>query len=124
MGVVWVEKSKTGDKRVTRVDYATGKRDVLYDSPKPMVERGVKSASNGVIGGKKALAEAKALDAKLGVSDKIEYRPMGNGAYVANYDSIGNYDKWMFAHKRVNHDAGCGTPCPGDFKGQFPGEFD
>lgn len=123
MAVVWIER-RDGMKTVTRVDYEADTVEVLSASPKASIKRGVRSISNGVAGGPKVLADAKALDARLGVSDLIEYCPTGKGGYEAVYKSVGDFDRWMRKHKRVNRHAGCGTPCPGDFKGQIPGEFD
>lgn len=82
------------------------------------------SYSNGVIGGKSALDAAVAMDVKLGVADKIAYRPIGNGAYAAVFSSAKEKAKWMKAHKRVDTNGGYGDPCPGDFRRNTPGEFD
>lgn len=123
MSTIWIE-TRNGEKTVTRVDYDTGKRTVLSKPPSVKPKRGLSNPDNGVIGGPATLAKAKKLDADLGVADCVKYREVHSGAYEAVYDSVSNYDKWMHAHKRVNFNAGHGTPCPGDFRGQYPTEDD
>ena len=84
-----------------------------------------RSLSNGVVGGPEALRKAQAMDAKLGVADKIRYVEIAPGAYEARFKlGTDNQAEWMKAHKRVDHNAPCGIPCPGDFRRNVPGEFD
>lgn len=119
--VIWVER-KNGTTTVTRVDYGTGERAPgCVKNQKPGKEK--HSLSNGVCGGPAALAEAKAMDRKLGVADKVQYRDIGNGAYAAVYSDYKAENAWMRAHGRVRMHGGCGDPVPGDFKGKLPGEF-
>lgn len=121
--VVWIERGKKGTT-VTRVDYRANRSTVLSKPEKPSIKRGMVSFSNGVVGGASALTDAMAKDRALGVADCIEYKPFGAGGYSANYSDVSSFDRWMHAHKRVNHNAGCGTPCPGDFRGQVPKEYE
>lgn len=95
---------------------ADGGTEVLQKpSPNDLIRRGMVSRSNGIVGGKKVMRAHEEADAKLGVSDCVRYVPIGHGAYEAHHPSVAAYEKWMRAKRRVNHHAGDGTPCPGDF---------
>lgn len=71
------------------------------------------SSSNGVPS--RQVAQAEAVDRQLGVP--IKYLKDGPLAYAA-FDSRRQKQKWLKAHRRVDHDAGCGDPAPGDFVGR------
>ena len=118
--VFWTER-RNGKSTTVRVDYATGecaKAKLEYARKREIV-----SLSNGICGGRAALAEAKEMDRRLGVSDKIEYRPMGNGAYAAVFANPKDKNAWMRANRRVDFNAGYGDPCPGDFRNKYPQEY-
>ena len=124
MTVIWNERRADGTRSIVRKDYEQGTEEVIASTGPNRFPKGVQSLSNGIIGGEAKLEEAKELDRKLGVADRVEYIPQGNGAYRADYKSVGDYEKWMRAHKRVNLNAGCGTPCPGDFWKDAQPEFE
>ena len=65
------------------------------------------------------LAKAKAIDRQLGVSDEYEVR----GAFAYKVFSPAPTvrqakNRWLRAHRWVDHDAGYGDPAPGDFTGE------
>lgn len=122
--VIWRERLRDGSTKVTVV-HADGTEEVVshFDENNRAAKRGIRFVDNGVVGGPEALRKAQALDRKLGVGGNVRYVEIAKGAYEAQYDSTADYDKWMKAHKRVNTNAGCGTPCPGDFRRNVPPEF-
>jgi hypothetical protein len=117
---------KGDDAKVERV-FADGARVLLSEPPVGKVagaEGGYwqLSESNGLIGPDAVRRKAEKLDAKLGVP--IDYVPVGRGRWKAGFKSKTEKRAWLTAHKRVDFDAGYRDPCPGDFRGQVPQEFE
>ena len=119
-----IVERRGGDVKVTR--WSGGDKSVLSGAqrnPRRAVSP-IESVSNGVCGGKAVLANAKAMDTKLGVADRIDYQPVGSGAYKAVFKNAADRSAWLRAHKRVDHNAGYSEPCPGDFRNMYAGEFE
>ena len=123
MAVIWRERRRDGTEEVLRYDFEAGTVEQL-SGPPPAHKIRHDSMSNGIVGGKRALARAKAMDAKLGVDDMIRYVPRGGGRYDARFNSTANRRSWLRAHGRVDYDAGYGDPKPGDFSRNCPPEFE
>jgi hypothetical protein len=117
MKLITTKRGKDGVKRRFVTDLATGK----------IVEGGTRSraltpsdgdyyqisSSNGVPAHQ--VEQAKAVDRQLGVP--ITYLQDGPIAYAA-FDDRSQKNKWLRAHRRVDHDAGYSEPAPGDFAGR------
>lgn len=117
MSYVFIHRKRDGSTEITRT-HDDGRKELLAQEPPPGCPRGHLSTSNGIVGGPAAKRIHEKLDAELGIRDCVEYVPIGHGAYKAKYEDIHNFDRWMRGRRRVNHDAGYGTPAPGDFAGK------
>lgn len=116
----YITKHGAEGKTVTRVFVENGKErhEVIAAPPKASMKRGLVSMQNGLVGGEDVKREQEAKDAANGVRDCVRWVEKGHGAYVADYPDVKSFDRWMHANERVNHNAGLGTPAPGDFRGR------
>ena len=115
MIVRYIHKKADGTITSRVVDMSTGK--LVKNQRRQRSQPGEQgywqlSMSNAV--GVEQEAQARKIDAALGVP--IDYVKKGDTALAA-FDSRPQKQKWLRAHKRVDHDAGYGDPAPGDFGG-------
>lgn len=125
---------KNGEVDVKIVDYKT--QEVLAHLPhsERSAQKPILSASNGVMGTEAHLRAAMAQDAALGVDGCVRYIQSSSsrsnrtgeavGTWHAEFQSKADRNRWLRAHKRVDCDAGWHDPCPGDFRGSTPHEFE
>lgn len=130
MAVIWRERKADGTEVVIRYDFEAGTEEVLQAPPRNRKETTGKrgywqlSESNGIIGSKKTVKKAAALDAQLGVGSRVDYVQTGPNAWKAGFRNKADKKAWLKAHKRVDLDAGYSDPAPGDFRGNVPNEFE
>ena len=114
MKLITTKRGKDGVKRRFVTDMATGKIVELVSRSRPIEPSDGNyyqiSSSNGVP--THQLAKAKFIDRQLGVP--ITYLTDGALSYAA-FDNKSQKNRWLRAHKRVDHDAGYSDPAPGDF---------
>ncbi len=117
MKLITTKRGKDGVKRRFVTDMATGEIVECASRSRPVAPSDGNyyqiSSSNGVP--THQVAQAKAVDRQLGVP--ITYLTDGPISYAA-FDDKSQKNRWLRAHKRVDHDAGYSEPAPGDFVGR------
>ena len=116
MNWTMIHRKRDGSVETTRHETRRTKLNFVHPSNRAKDKSRQLSISCGVP--LPQLAKAKIIDRKLGVSDEYEVR----GAFAYKVFSAAptvrqTKNRWLRAHRWVDHDAGYGDPAPGDFTG-------